>query len=142
MLTNSFRITWNWSAWLVVLHSNDAAHLAPIARVSWMLAGHVSGPIRGHPVACPRWHGRAGSGRPDHCDPHSLGGHGDDEVDALTFKPDFHSLCPLLSAPNMSVETTPLGSRGIPFYGWRARGCGKSGFKRSTREIYPGSGRK
>ena len=30
-----------------------------------------------------------------------------------------------------------------PFcYGWRARGCGKSGIERSTQGDYPGSGRK
>ena len=51
--------------WLVILDPNDAARLAPIARVSWMLAGRASGTIRGHPLARPCWCGRAGSGRPD-----------------------------------------------------------------------------
>ena len=30
--------------WLAVSDSGDAARLAPIARMSWMLAGHVSDP--------------------------------------------------------------------------------------------------
>ena len=46
--------------WLVVLGTNDAARLAPIARMSWMLAGHVPGPIHEHPAVCSRWRGRDG----------------------------------------------------------------------------------
>ena len=79
---------------LVVLGTNNAARVAPIARVSWMLAGHASATIRGRPVARPRWYGRFGSRRTDRRDSLLLGSHGDEEVDALTSRPDFHSLAP------------------------------------------------
>ena len=49
-------------AWLIVSDSDDAARLAPKTRMSWMLAGRVSGHIHGHPAACPRWGGRTGPG--------------------------------------------------------------------------------
>ena len=66
-------------ALLVVSDLNDAPCLAPIARMSWMLAGHVSGPTHGHPIARSRWYGRAYSGRSDRHHP-LLGGHGDEEL--------------------------------------------------------------
>ena len=103
--------------WLVVLDPNDAARLAPIARLSWVLAGRASSAIPGHPVTRPCWCGRSGSGRPDRYDPLLLGGHGDDEVDALTSKPDFHSTAPLAWRAKDVGGNDTYGITGNPYYG-------------------------
>ena len=107
-----------------------------------MLAGHVLGPIRGHPAIYSHWRGQASLGRADHCDPLSLGGHGDDEVGVVTFKPDFHSLRPLPGTPKMLGETTPTGSQGIPSTVGGRGVVERAGLEDQHGGIYPGSGRK
>ena len=88
--------------WLVVLDANDAARLASVARMLWMLAVRTSATIRDYPVARPHWYGRFDSRGTDRRDPLLLGSRDDRGNDMLTARSGLQNSLPLPGAPKMS----------------------------------------
>ena len=125
----------------VVWRANDAARQALTARAMLVLADRGPGPVRDWFTARPHRHGPFGSQRTDRRGRLLLGGHGDDEVDALTFRPDSHNCAPYLARQRCRCGTTPMGSQESLLRLPGRRVARRAGLVISTRIVYPGSGR-
>ena len=101
--------------WLVARCTNDATRRAGTAMVMRMFTGRAMGPLRDWPATDPHRYCQSSPGRTDRRDPLSLGGHGDDGVDVLTFKPDFHNSAPPTWHTRDVGGNDTYGIAGTPF---------------------------